>query len=91
MQRVTDQFVGLLAGMGDPARHLARMLRDITYEAVSYTHLDVYKRQGLGSDTRHRKRPVVNAMLMRGRCRDYGLTRNRRLLATATRQQNGKE
>ena len=43
----------IIAGAGEVGTHLARLLgeenHDITVMAVSYTHLDVYKRQRLGT------------------------------------------
>ena len=37
-------------------RHAARVTDERTYTAVSYTHLDVYKRQGLRDQMRNEHR-----------------------------------
>ena len=35
----------LLIGLGRFGRHIAQELNELGHQAVSYTHLDVYKRQ----------------------------------------------
>ena len=51
---------------------IQRDVRDVTYEAVSYTHLDVYKRQayrpaGAGQCRQGRDRPARHEHLRSGR------------------------